>query len=91
MKEKERQRMLCEHRKCTLYEQMGKYRKKWTGKGRERFHVKVKSWVREMVKEKKMYKKNLYKRRKKKVSITEHIRLSRQGQQDPRQNISLFI
>ena len=38
-----------------------------------------------------MYKKKSPQEQKKKVSITEHIRHSKQGQQDPRQNISLFM
>ena len=59
--------MLCEHTKCTLHEQMGEYRKKWIGKGRERFHVKIKCWVREVGKDrKKCTKKNPHKSRKKK-------------------------
>lgn len=53
VKGKERQRMWCNTQSVHYMSKGGEYREKWTGEGRERCHVKIKSLVRAVGKDRK--------------------------------------
>lgn len=87
--------MLCNTQRLQYISKRGNVGKSELGEGRETVHVQIKPWVKEHGEREKMYKtktKNPIRAgKKRKVSTTEHIRNSRQGQQDPRRKSKVVL